>query len=332
MAIRRTLAKRLFNYSGHPFKDQITLESFPISSSSSFQKHLIPHKEGIYRETPANSKSDGNVFIRRFNQAARLPEFLTIPDGEKLRHALRSINLTEGINLPLESFGGMSVLEQTKKILRSSKLEKLRSELRSISSNSISYSEYTEFCVNFCGGNREQGIEFAKLLDASGNVVVLDDAVFLRPDQVITVAKSMKKLIADSMAKPNDPRRKELEEMDNQIAGIDRKAEGLVRAELYGGLAFLVLQTSAFVRLTFWELDWDVMEPICFFATYFPFLLGYVFYLKTYNEPCFEGYFQRRFRTKQRKLMEKHKFDIQRYNELCKAFDIDCRGKRGSLL
>ena len=53
---------------------------------------------------------------------------------------------------------------------------------------------------------------------------------------------------------PNDPRLKELEEMEKQKVEIDKKAVILVCQELLGGLGFLVLQTVGFIRLTFWEL------------------------------------------------------------------------------
>lgn len=131
---------------------------------------------------------------------------------------------------------------------------------------------------------------------------------------------SVEKMISQSIAVPNDPRRRELAEMEKQKAMIDQKAQSLVKGELYCGLGFLVLQTLGFMRLTFWELSWDVMEPICFFVTSLHFALAYGFFLRTSKEPTFEGYFQRRFRAKQRKLMKIHNFDVEKYEELCRAF------------
>jgi hypothetical protein len=134
----------------------------------------------------------------------------------------------------------------------------------------------------------------------------------------------MEKLICQSIANPNDPRIKELEQMEIQKALIDQKAQALVRGELYCGLGFMMVQTLGFMRLTFWELSWDVMEPICFFVTSLHFALGYGFFLRTSTEPSFEGYFQRRFKSKQKKLMKIHSFDIEKYNELRKACYPSC--------
>lgn len=118
---------------------------------------------------------------------------------------------------------------------------------------------------------------------------------------------------------PNDPRMKELHELEKQKAAIDRKAESYVRRELWCGLGYLVVQTAAFMRLTFWELSWDVMEPICFYVTSMYFMGGYAFFLRTSKEPSFEGFFQSRFSAKQKRLIKAQDFDVERYNELKKA-------------
>ncbi|XP_057501863.1 calcium uniporter protein 4, mitochondrial-like [Actinidia eriantha] len=332
MALRRTLAKRLFtkNIVSSPIA---TLDHSPISSP----KTAIPPnaaKTNFHRELLTSPDSADSGFFRRFlqsraiNQAAKLPEFLSIPVGDRLREKLKSMNVPgnrlhlDGLSPPVpssressDSIDGITVHE-ARKIMRSAQLQKVRSALREIPANSISYSDYVETCVDVCS-NRDQGVEVAKKLDESGNVIVLGNVVFLRPEQV---AKSMEKIITTSIATPNDPRRKELDHMEHQKAQIDRKAQHLVQAELYCGLGYIVLQALGLMRLTFWELSWDVMEPICFFLTSFHFALAYAFFLRTWKEPSFEGYSQRRFKAKQKKLMEIHNFDVEKYNQLCRAF------------
>ncbi|KAA8537668.1 hypothetical protein F0562_027342 [Nyssa sinensis] len=334
MALRRTLAKRLFNKNREQ-SPVATLEHSPIWSPS-IQRTLVPPnaaKANFHREFLTSPDSAENGFFRRFlqrrgiNQSARLPEFLSVPVGDKLREKLRSMNIPgdrlrlDGLSppatttAPADTLDGISALD-ARKILRVSQLEKLKSRLRQIQLNSISYSEFVQICVDGCS-NHEQGLEFAKTLDESGSVIVLGSVVFLRPEQV---AKSMETIISQSVATPNDPRRKELEQLEKQKIVIDREAELSVRRELCCGLGFIVLQTLGFMRLTFWELTWDVMEPICFFVTSLHFMLAYGFFLRTTKEPSFESYFQRRFRAKQKKLMKIHNFDIEKYDELCKAF------------
>lgn len=121
---------------------------------------------------------------------------------------------------------------------------------------------------------------------------------------------------------PNDPRRKELEEMEKEKSAIDEKAEASVRRELWCGLGFVVLQTAGFMRLTFWELSWDVMEPICFYVSSIYFMAGYTFFLRTSKSPTFQGFFESRFCAKQRRLMKVNKFDVHRFNELQSIFNL----------
>ncbi|CAN0864418.1 Calcium uniporter protein 1, mitochondrial, partial [Linum grandiflorum] len=136
-------------------------------------------------------------------------------------------------------------------------------------------------------------------------------------------------LIPFPATNPDDPRKKELEHLQQQKSSIDQKAIAQVRRELWGGLAYLVIQTAGFMRLTFWELSWDVMEPICFYVTSMYVMAGYGFFLRTSREPTFEGFFESRFRAKQKKLMKACDFDLKRYDELrkiCYPFSEDERG------
>lgn len=139
---------------------------------------------------------------------------------------------------------------------------------------------------------------------------------------VLQVVKAIQGLMPamPGMAHPNDPRIKELQAMEKQKSEIDKKADTLVRRELWGGLGYFVIQTIAFMRLTFWELSWDVMEPICFYVTSIYVMAGYGFFLRTSKEPSFEGFYQSRFSAKQKRLMKVHNFDLQRYNDLRKTY------------
>ncbi|XP_071733245.1 calcium uniporter protein 4, mitochondrial-like [Rutidosis leptorrhynchoides] len=285
-------------------------------------KHLyrtrVPTIKNIVH-SPLSQKSlsvDASLINR--NTSLRLPIHFYFPFEDKLKVSN---------NKPVSDSVRLSSPD-TKKVIRCSQLQKVRLALKLIQTNSITYTEFVKICSEACS-NRDQGLEFAKLLDLAGDVIVLGNVVFLHPNQV---AKSMEKLISQSMAIPNDPRRQELEELETRKALIDRKAISQVRGELYCGLGYLILQTLGFMRLTFWELSWDVMEPVCFFVTSFHCVLGYMFFLRTSKEPTFEGYFQRRFRMKQRKLMDSYKFDYEKYNDLCKAYYPDFETKVSGIM
>ncbi|MED6128192.1 hypothetical protein PIB30_095217, partial [Stylosanthes scabra] len=317
MALRKLFTKRLFN------------GSKTMPSAAAFDRAVTPPSTPSTFLASSESTSGDAGFFRRFllrravyhSAPTRFHEFLSLPVGEKLREKLRGINNAPPSPAPVSPIAGDSLLgsgisaEEVRKVLKATMAEKVKAKLREVPAASISYGEFLRICVETCE-NRDLGEEFAKMLDDAGNVVVLGNVVFLRPEQV---AKSMESLIYQSIAKPNDPRRKELDQMEKQKALIDEKAKAQVKIELYCGLGFLTLQTLGFMRLTFWELSWDVMEPICFFVTSMHFALAYIFFIRTKTEPTFQGYFYSRFKAKQERLMKANNFDMNKYNELCKA-------------
>ncbi|KAK4751412.1 hypothetical protein SAY87_004894 [Trapa incisa] len=331
MALYRTLSQRLLSCPRAP-----PLPPTAVSIVASPPRVADPAHPPLRREYFTSPESPEGGILRRFFQrrsltqaaAGVLPDFLSFPVGDRLRERLRSIG-TPGHRLRLDGLsrpthasvvpqGGLSVVE-ARKLLKLACMERLKSKLRAISESSITYEQYLKICNQACE-NEDQAVELAKTMDETGNVIVLGNTVFLRPEQV---AKSMEAILHQTIVMPDDPRRAELGSMEEEKSEIDSKARAQVRAELYCGLGFIVMQTLGFMRLTFWELSWDVMEPICFFVTSLHFTLAYWFFLRTSTEPSFEGYFGRRFRTKQMKLIRNRNFNIDRYNELRNFFYLN---------
>jgi hypothetical protein len=217
----------------------------------------------------------------------------------------------------------------TKKLIRAAQMEMVKTKLRETGRSWMPYAEFVGVCGE-ASSDPDHGSRIAKMLDDSANVIVLGDSVCLRPDQV---TKSIEGLLPlPKIINPNDPRRIELRELEAEKAVIDSKAHSLVRKELWAGLGYLILQTAGFMRLTFWELSWDVMEPICFYVTSIYFMAGYAFFLRTSKEPSFEGFYQSRFEAKQRKLMDVNEFDVERYDELKKLFSPKASGRVSKVL
>ncbi|KAL9229435.1 hypothetical protein vseg_004901 [Gypsophila vaccaria] len=203
-------------------------------------------------------------------------------------------------------------------VLRATQVEHITAKLRDVGREWVMYKEFVGMIEEFCEGDKNEAFNLAKMLDENGAVIVMGSHVCLLPHKV---AKAIHSIVPHPVsAGLNDPRRKELEQMEEQKVEIDLKADALVRRELWAGLGYMVVQTAAFMRLTFWELSWDVMEPICFYVTSVYFMLGYTFFLRTSKEPSFEGFFKSRFNAKQKWLMKAHEFDFERYNELRGVF------------
>ncbi|RLN40625.1 uncharacterized protein C2845_PM01G08060 [Panicum miliaceum] len=250
--------------------------------------------------------------------------FPALPVGDQLFRRLRLDGLAppvvSTVTRPPEGEG--VTVEQARKVARAAEMEAARGRLRSHAQSVVSGSEFAALCVDIAG-SVEGGPRLARALDDSGVVIVLGDAVFLRPDMV---AKAIGSVILPAAKQQLAPRagdeesearrREELDAMESQKAAIDAAAAAQVRCELWCGLGLVAAQTLGFMRLTFWELSWDVMEPVCFYVTSLYFMSGYAFFMRTATEPSFEGFFRSRFASRQRRLMRARGFDAGRYNAL----------------
>ncbi|KAJ6907339.1 hypothetical protein NC651_017903 [Populus alba x Populus x berolinensis] len=319
MSLKKSLAERVLKFSKIPNQ---YLTNSRLSSSLQTRIHQNPAQSNTIPDHPG----EPGIFRRLFHKPAIFsPELRQLPIGEGLIDRIRGFDIVKDrirwdvlspppvVTEEVAAEEGLTA-EDARKLLKVAQLEGLKSRLREMEKTWISYSEFVRVCSEGCS-DLEYGIRVARNLDESGTVVVLGNLVLLKPEQVL---KAIGGLIPLPATDPNDPRRKELQEMEKQKAIIDQKAGTLVRRELWCGLGFLILQTAGFMRLTFWELTWDVMEPICFYVTSFYFVAGYTFFLRTSKEPSFEGFYQSRFSAKQKQLMKLNSFDLESYDELRK--------------
>jgi calcium uniporter protein, mitochondrial len=244
--------------------------------------------------------------------------FAALPVGDQLFNRIRLDGLVPppppARRAVEEEAGGVTV-EQARKVARAAEMEVARTRLRSHAQSAVSGSEFAALCVDIAGGGVEGGRRLGRALDEAGVVIVLGDTVFLRLDVVARAIGSVLPTAARPRVGDADEE-EELEAMEAQKAAIDAAASAQVRRELWCGLGVAAAQTLGFMRLTFWELSWDVMEPVCFYVTSLYFMAGYAFFMRTATEPSFEGFFRARFAARQRRLMRARSFDLDRYNAL----------------
>lgn len=126
----------------------------------------------------------------------------------------------------------------------------------------------------------------------------------------------MAKVLPLSVLGEDDQRRIELTELARKKEEIDRKAHKQMRLVLWSGLFGLTMQVLLFFRLTFWDLSWDVMEPVAFFTTATGLICGYAYFMFTSRDPSYRDFMQKIYQSRQRKLFKKQNFDINRFKEL----------------
>ncbi|KAL9235539.1 hypothetical protein vseg_010290 [Gypsophila vaccaria] len=204
---------------------------------------------------------------------------------------------------------------EVKKLMRLVNVEALKTRLIAEEGKEvIGYGELLTACEK-AGVARsvDEAVEFAKVLDDAGVVILFRDRVFLRPDKVVELVTSSVPL---ALTSEDDPRREELKRLQEQKEEIDRQAHQQVRRILWIGLGVTVMQVGVFFRLTFWEFSWDVMEPVAFFTTAAGLVISYSYFMFTSKDPSYRDLMKTIFLSRQRKLLKKHNFDVVRFQEL----------------
>ena len=134
-------------------------------------------------------------------------------------------------------------------------------------------------------------------------------------DQVVELVR---RAVPLALTSEDDPRKDELKNLQEKKEEIDMLAHKQVRRILWTGLGLAVVQVGLFFRLTFWEFSWDVMEPIAFFTTATGIVIGYAYFLFTSRDPTYQDLMKRLYLSRQRKLIKKTNFDVDRFMELQK--------------
>lgn len=190
MALRKTLAERLFNITK---TSRRALTNYRISSTAAAASRISQNPT----RNNAPDPGDNGVFRRFLHKAAMFQPTISPVGGENLMEKLITIDIArdrirlDGLCPPptmkaaekeKEKAEGLTV-EEAKKVLRAVKMEMVKDRLRMIERNWIPYSEFVRVCEEACS-DRELGLQFAKSLDDAGNVIVLGNVVFLKPEQV----------------------------------------------------------------------------------------------------------------------------------------------------
>ncbi|KAL1541013.1 calcium uniporter protein 5, mitochondrial-like [Salvia divinorum] len=255
------------------------------------------------------------------------------PAANLLRRALRApvSSYASRLSLPAPSFrrycagagegdgdgnGNSMTYVEAKRLMRLVNVGALKEKLGMEDKEVIPYAELLEACQSIgVAKTAAEAAEFARVLDEAGVILLFRDRVYLHPDKVVDLVR---KAVPLSLLPEDDAGKVELEELQQQKEQIDTLAHKQVRRILWTGLGLAVCQVGLFFRLTFWEFSWDVMEPIAFFTTTTGIVIGYAYFLITSRDPSYQDLLKRLFLSRQRKLIKRHNFDIQRLLELQK--------------
>ncbi|XP_075519751.1 calcium uniporter protein 2, mitochondrial-like [Primulina tabacum] len=215
-----------------------------------------------------------------------------------------------------DNYGGETTMTcaEAKRLMRLVNVESLKEKLGMKNKEVITYTELLRACESLgVAKSADEAAAFARVLDEAGVVLLFRDKVYLHPDKVVDLVR---RAVPLALLPEDDPCKDELKKLQEKKEEIDMLADKQVRRILWSGLGLAVVQVGFFFRLTFWEFSWDVMEPIAFFTTTTGIIIGYAYFLITSRDPSYQDILKRLFLSRQRKLIKKHNFDIQRFLEL----------------
>ncbi|CAH9073442.1 unnamed protein product [Cuscuta europaea] len=213
---------------------------------------------------------------------------------------------------------------EVKRLMRLVNVKALKEKLGMEEKEVIGYSELLQACERTCiVKSPEEAVVFARVLDEAGVVWMFGDKVHLRPDLVVD---QVRKAVPVALLPENDPCKCELRKLLQIKEGMEKLAHKQVRRILWTGMWATMIQIGLFFRLTYWELSWDVMEPIAFFTTATGIIIGYAYFLVTSRDPSYQDVYKRLFLSRMKKLIKKDTFDIHRLVELQKKCKLPLDG------
>ncbi|KAL0419367.1 UNVERIFIED_CONTAM: Calcium uniporter protein 5, mitochondrial [Sesamum radiatum] len=224
---------------------------------------------------------------------------------------------------------------EAKRLMRLVNVEALKEKLGTEDKEVIPYTELLQACQSMgVAKSADEAAAYARVLDDAGVVMLFRDKVYLHPNKdnvieertqrtavfarLIKVVDLVRTAVPLSLLPDDDPRKDELKMLQEKKNEIDLQAHKQVRRILWTGLGLAMVQISLFFRLTFWEFSWDVMEPIAFFTTSAGIVIGYAYFMFTSRDPSYQDLLKRLFISRQRKLIRRRNFDVQRFVELQK--------------
>ncbi|TQD80818.1 hypothetical protein C1H46_033653 [Malus baccata] len=213
------------------------------------------------------------------------------------------------------SIGGETIsFAEAKRLMRLVNVEALKAQLGTEEKEAIPYSDLLEACQSIgVARSPEEAAAFARVLDEAGVILLFRDKVLLHPNRVVELVR---KAVPLALTPEDDPLWAELKKLQEKKEEIDVLAHKQVRRILWAGLGVLLTQLGLFFRLTYWDFSWDVVEPLAYFTTTACIGVGYAYFLITSRDPTYQDLMKRLFLRRQRKLIERHNFDVEKFKEI----------------
>eukprot|EP01083_Nonionella_stella_P159428 520033_1 len=111
----------------------------------------------------------------------------------------------------------------------------------------------------------------------------------------------------------------ELKPLEEEHAKLHLKAERYAGRCIKAGVLGIMLMSMAIVRLTFWDLSWDIMEPVTYMINLITMTSGVAFFALYRNEYSYESLFSRIVHSRESKYHRRGQLDVAKMEHLRQA-------------
>jgi len=153
-------------------------------------------------------------------------------------------------------------------------------------------------------------------MSMSGLVIESGDIIYLHPEEIAKTLRPVLPIDVPVMKERLAAVKKVLqpmEELKKRIESRARRKSTLVNVSFLGVMA---AQWGIFFRLCYWELSWDVIEPLGFFASGLTTILSFGWFIATRRNFSFEGMNSQVMSNWVRKKLVQADFDFLEYERL----------------
>ena len=210
--------------------------------------------------------------------------------------------------------------------MRSLNAYAFRDHLRDLSESQMhmSFEDLMELAQKHgAAATKEESRALCEALIASGVLFRFRNVVYLSADDIADMVLSCLPDTEKEFQKRVERLEAELRPLEIEKKFIDEEASKGSQRVLWFGLMLLVCQLLVFVRLTYWELSWDYMEPLSYFVSL---IYGIIFY--SYFLYMNENMEYTHVRDRLRRYFSKGRqstFDKARYEKLLKEVERNRR-------
>ena len=164
--------------------------------------------------------------------------------------------------------------------------------------------------------------ETLEILQKAGVIVKLDDVVYTNPGQLTRDVLAVLPKVPSYVYGVSDTELESLEAdlaaQEAEVSAAAGKAGWRSNAVVGSGLAFMVTQFVVFLRLTYVELSWDVMEPISYFAGVFNAILVYIYFMVYKRDFSFDDWSSRMQASYTESAISKKGIDFEKYKKIAR--------------